>query len=327
MFQDLRVKINLGWLGQMKSRISQAQHILLVTHRNPDADAIGSLTAMMYYMDNLNKDYTAFCYDVVPTNLEYLYGSDKIVSNQKIFKGAKYDLIIILDCGALSYTGINNYLDSLKNQKNIFLINIDHHFSNYGDINLVDSRASATAVILYEVFRFWGVKINKILATSLLTGILVDTGNFGNSGTTVASLEISAELIRLGARFGQIGRQVYRNKTLSALNLWSKLLSRLQKNVKLKIVYTVILLEDLKDVNKTDLDGVANFFNYLDEARLTMILKETPGNEIKVSLRTSDDQINLERVAKFFGGGGHIKAAGFIVKGRLEFGPSGWKII
>jgi len=327
MFKDLRVQIKLGWLSEVKLKINQARHILLVTHRNPDADAIGSLTAMMYYLEQVNKKYTAFCYDEVPYNLEYLYKSQGVIADRDKLKAGNYDLIITLDCGALNYSGVADNLTNLKDKQGLILINIDHHPSNYGHINIVDSQASATAVILYEIFKLWQVKIDKELATSLLAGILVDTGSYSNSGTTIAAMEISAELIKLGARFGQISKQLYKNKSSQALKFWSKVLSRLQKNDKLKIVYSVILLDDLDKINKTDLDGVANFFNYLDDARLAMILKETPEGEIKVSLRTSSDKINVERVAKFFGGGGHSKAAGFVVKGHLESTINGWRVV
>jgi len=326
MFRELRAKINLNKLIEVKGLIQQADRILLVTHRNPDGDAIGSMTAMMGYLNQINKDYVAWCFDGVPDNLEYLYLSCHVNSQQTILKQNVFDLIITLDCGSMSHSGIGDVLKEFKDS-GISLINIDHHPSDYGNINIVDAQASSTSVILYEIFKLWQVKIDKEMATSLLAGVLVDTGSFSNSGTTTVALDIAAELINLGARFGQVNKNIYKSKSNRGLKFWSKVLSRLQKNDKLKVVYSVILQEDVAGVSSNDLDGVANFFNYLDEAKISMILKEIDNNQIKVSLRSTTNNISVAKIANFFGGGGHDKAAGFIITGRLEEERDGWRII
>ncbi len=325
MFKELRVKINPNKLVEIKNLIQQANKILLITHRNPDGDAIGSMTAMMGYLNQINKDYVAWCVDGVPDNLEYLYLSCYVKQHQNILKQNIFDLIISLDCGSMNHSGIGDILKDFK-ESGINLINIDHHPSDYGNINVVDVQASSTSVILYEIFRFWEIKINKEMATSLLAGVLVDTGSFSNSGTTTIALDITAELINLGARFGQVNKSIYKSKNNSGLKFWAKVLSRLKKNDKLKVVYSVILQEDVIGVSSNDLDGVANFFNYLAEAKVSMVLKEISNNQIKVSLRSMTNNINVAKIANFFGGGGHDKAAGFIINGKLEEEKDGWKI-
>jgi len=326
MFKELRAKINLNKLIEIKNLIQQANKILLVTHRNPDGDAIGSMTAMMGYLNQINKDHVAWCFDGVPDNLEYLYLGCYVDSQQSKLKQTKFDLIISVDCGSMEHSGVGDILREYK-ESGINLINIDHHPSDYGTINIVDAQASSTSVILYEIFKFWGIKINKEIATSLLAGVLVDTGNFSNSGTTTMALDIAAELINSGARFGQVNKNIYKSKSNRGLKFWSRVLSRLQKNDKLKVVYSVILQEDVAGVSSNDLDGVANFFNYLDEAKISIILKEISDNQIKVSLRSTTDNISVAKIANFFGGGGHDKAAGFTIRGRLEEEKNGWRII
>jgi len=323
---DARVKINLSQLVEVKNKIQQADKILLITHRNPDGDAIGSVTAMMGYLNQLNKYYIAWCIDGVPDNLEYLSQSYDISNNQNQLIENNFDLIIVVDCGSIDHSGAGDILRGMQDD-GINLINIDHHSSNYGDINIVDTQASATAVILYEIFKLWKVKIDKAMATSLLAGILVDTGSFSNSGTTTMALDIAAELINLGARFGEVSNNIYKSKNNSGLKFWTKVLSRLQKNDKLKVVYSVILREDTIGVSSNELDGVANFFNYLEEAKISMVLKEIENNKIKVSLRSMSDNISVAQIAKFFGGGGHVKAAGFVINGRLEEEKDGWRIV
>ncbi len=326
MSNILQVKIELSVVIKTKDLIEKAEKILLVTHRHPDADAIGSLTAMMAYLNKIAKDYTAFCYDQVPRELEYLSPSHNIVSDLDKIRQGEYDLIVSLDCGSLDYSGISEEIVELR-QRGVRLVNIDHHLSAYGGINIVDTRASATAVILYELFKVWQVEIDRNMATSLLAGVLVDTGSYSNSGTTALAMEISADLIRRGASYGYISQRLYKNKTGRVLGFWSKVLSRVQKNDKLKVVYTVILKEELEGLGLDKAESVANFFNYVEGADLSMVLKELHNGMIKVSLRAIKDEIDAARIAKFFGGGGHKKAAGFMIKGRLEQSEHGWQVL
>ncbi len=327
MLPALRVKIEMSAASKVKELIVKAQNILLVTHHNPDADAIGSLTAMALVLEKIHKSYIAFCYDEVPVELEFLPNSYQITSNLNELKQKKYDLVIVLDCASLERSGVAEELDEFR-REGAEIINIDHHqTSNFGDINLVDSQASATAIILYDLFKFWQMEINKAVATSLLTGILVDTTNYSNSGTTPLAMEISADLIRCGANYGYITRCLYKNKTNKILNFWSKVLSRVKKNDKLKIVYTVILKEDLESLGLKSVENVVNFFNYIEDADLSIVLKELDSGQVKVSLRAIKEEINAAEIARFFGGGGHKKAAAFIINGRLEENKNGWHII
>ena len=211
-------------------------------------------------------------------------------------------------------------------QRGAFLINIDHHpKSDYGDINIGGSWAASTSLILYNILKIWQVKIDSEMATSFLAGILFDTGSFSNSSTNTEVISVAEELIRLGAKYGKINQALYR-KDKNWLSFWALLLSRLQKNDKLKVAYSVVLNED---AGRKDGGGesIANFFNYLNEVRLVMILKEMTDGTIKVSLRTPDRSVDLNRLAKFFGGGGHRQAAGFIIEGRLERERDYWRII
>jgi phosphoesterase RecJ-like protein len=326
MFGKIKSKINISQAILAREKINQAGNILIVTHRNPDGDAIGSVTAMIEYLRGLDKEYIAFCFDGVPISLEYLKYSYEIISDKDQLKTGDFDLIICLDCADIDYSGIKEYLKEMKD-KEVELINIDHHpLSDYGSLN-INYQFSSTAEILYELFNIWQVGISQEMATSLLAGILVDTSNFSNSATGKETLTMAAELVKLGGRYGQVNKRLYENKDERGLRLWSKVLRRLQKNDKLKVAYSVVLGEDIEGDEIESIDGVANFFSYLDEVRMAMVLRETARGEIKVSLRALDDKLDVADLARVFGGGGHVKAAGFSIKGRLEREGNYWKII
>lgn len=327
MFKIENEKISLTEVGTAQEKISQAGNILVVTHRNPDGDAIGSVIAMLEYLRSLNKRYTAFCFDSVPSNLEYLKNSHEIISDIGKLKGQEFDMVITLDCADVNYSGIGEFLIEMK-YKGVEIVNIDHHpKSDYGSLNVNYSQASSTAEILYNLFQIWGVKISPGMATGLLAGILVDTGNFTNSATGKETLGIAAELVELGGRYSYANKQLHQNQDKHGLRLWSKVLNRLQKNDRLKVAYSVIVAEDIEETGWEATEGVANFFNYLDGVKLVMVLKEKGDGEIKVSLRSLAPGMDVARLARVFGGGGHVKAAGFSLRGRLEKEGNYWRII
>ena len=321
---ELKTKININRVKEVGSLINNAKNILLVGHKNPDGDTVGCMTALMEYLKSLDKQYVAFIDDKVPKNLEYLRYSHEIVSDRDSLDN-NFDLIIGLDCGDMRYSGIEDKLMELKER--VKIINIDHHKSDYGQINIVDEHSSSTSMILCDIFRIWGVKISQDMATSFLAGIVVDTYSFSNSATSDKSLGLSAELIEQGGRYGRVNQELHKNKTKENLRLWSKVLSRLQKNDKLNVAYSLVLAEDIEEIGKEETEGMSNFFSQMKEARMTMILKEYGSGEIKVSLRAVDDKLDVAELARRFGGGGHRKAAGFSVYGRLEQEGNGWKII
>ncbi len=325
MSEESSLNLNTEKAERLRKWVARAGHILLFTHRLPDGDAIGSLTAIMNLLDGWSVKYTAFCIDRVPQNLIYLYRAYKIQHDLEILKKENYDLIIGLDCGSLEHSGMEVFLRNLR--QTALLANIDHHPSAYGDLNLVFPTAPATAMILYKLFKQWQVNLNKEMALSLLAGIVADTNNYTNSSTTVEALEVSAELIRAGANYGQINRYIYRTKDEKVLAWWAKLLSRVKKNDKLKVVYTVILPEDEEKLSRDKLDGATNFFNHVEGARMSLVLRQLSGNRIKASLRSIDQKLDVSKVARWFGGGGHSKAAGFIINGRLEEEGGVWRVI
>lgn len=311
--------------------INESSNILLVIHRHPDGDAIGSILSMTNYLLELNKQVVCFCIDAPSENFYYLENIKDIKNNIEIIEKNNFDLCITLDCADMSMTKIS---EILKNKNFKFgLVNIDHHVTNnkFGNINIVIDKASSTSEVIYIIFKTLNIKINLSVATCLLTGILTDTNNFTNGGTTIKSIESASELLKIGANIKDIINANFFNKSVKTLNLWGEALKRITYDEKLQIVVTAIFDDDIKNFNLTDVDateGISNYLNNLSkEIKCSLVLKDNGNGKIRGSLRTTRDDIDVSNIALAFGGGGHKKAAGFEVDGKLVFNNNMWQII
>jgi len=295
-----------------------AEKVVIIPHQNPDGDAIGAATAVKEYLTELGKEATIFCITPVTPKLHFVPHSTTVTSDEAIFEDDSVHAIIILDSGDLRYAGV----DHLVKNHPAKIINIDHHATNeqYGHFNLVDSKASSTCELIFHFFNHNNISLNQNMATSLLTGLTTDTGNFTNAATTASALLVGGELIRAGANFNQVIAGTTRNKSMGTLRLWGTVLGRLQKDERLDLTYTYITQKDLAkhEVSEEESEGIANFLNNLENTKIALILKETSDGKIKGSFRTTQDDVDVSALAKKLGGGGHKKAAGFAVEGNIE---------
>ena len=223
---------DLATAQEIYSRMNNSSNILLITHKNPDGDGLGTLSALAMYLKSLNKKFQLFCLDEVSKNFSFLPLMHEISNDQELFNKEKYDLVIVLDSGSLNYAGVDKLIENMDYTP--YILNIDHHKTNdeFGNLNLVISSASSTSEIMYELFRLWKVTITKDMATSLLNGIIYDTGVFSNAGTTLGSLKAASHLLNLGARHREINENFIRNKSLNLLKLWGIAFERLSYNPK-----------------------------------------------------------------------------------------------
>ncbi|MDD5040275.1 MAG: bifunctional oligoribonuclease/PAP phosphatase NrnA [Patescibacteria group bacterium] len=314
---------------KIRDEIKRAQSVLVVTHKNPDGDALGSLLAMGYFLGLENVAYQLFCVSPAPAHLRFLPNLDAISNDERIMTDKEHDLIIILDSGDLEYAGVAEHFRKLKGLP--VVINIDHHPTNalYGHLNLVNPNASSTSEIIYHLIDFFRYPIAKHIATSLLTGILTDTGSFSNLGTTSSSLDVSSRLLASGARVREIISFTFRNKPIPQLQLWGRALSRLKENDETGIVTTVLTQDDFRElgIDEDSSEGISNFLNNVDHAKAIIVFREKSDGTVRASLRTTQPNVDVSKIAKHFGGGGHKKAAGFTIKGRLEETGTGWKVV
>ncbi len=303
---------------KIHEHIQSANRIIIIPHQNPDCDTAGSATALYEYLTQLKVPVDIFCATPLSNKLSFLPHSNQIKTNTKVFFNTDVDTIVVLDSGDLRYAGVDKHL----RDHHATIINIDHHPTNeqYGHHNLVVPTASSTAEIMYHFFVEMKVPINQRMATSLLAGLITDTDNFTNSATSAKAMTAASQLVRFGGNLNLINNKIIKNKTINSLRLWGTVLSRLEKNEKLDLAYTYITQKDLTDNNVDDAesDGIANFLNNLDEAKITLILKETKNGKTKGSFRTIKDGVDVTVLAKKFNGGGHKKAAGFTTDGTIK---------
>ncbi len=303
---------------QITGLIEKATNIAIISHKNPDGDTVGANLALMQALKSLGKNAISFAKDPIPLSTEFLPDASEIKSD---LDPTQFDLFIALDCGAAYMMKYEIDHPQLLNRNSTTLINIDHHPSNehFGDVNIVDPEAAATCAIIYFLIEFLGVKINRNMATCLLNGLYSDTGSFRHSNTDPLTLKIASNLVAKGADFKTIVKQQFHHNRINQLRLWGRVLSRARINEKGATVSAVMEkdFEEL-DANPEDLSGVIDYINSVPDSKFCILLAEDRRGNIKGSFRTQDDMIDLSKIAGLFGGGGHKKAAGFTIPGKLE---------
>lgn len=309
--------------------IQASGSVLLIPHQKPDGDALGSTTAFAEWLARIGKNYTIFCKTDYQKNFSYIPHTNEITSDIKIWE-KPFDTIVVFDSGDLRYAGVDALIQNhvakhntmIDGVRDIKIINIDHHATNemYGTSNLVATHFSSTCEAVYQFLSLNGISINANMATSLLTGIITDTDHFTNSATSSTALETASILMGKSGKHRHIKETIYNNTSLQAFGLWGVVFERLSKNTEFDIVCTYVTKEDLQKfhVTETESEGMANFLNTIAEGKAAVILKETEPNKWKGSFRTTKDTVDVARIAKALGGGGHKKAAGFSREGTRE---------
>lgn len=308
---------------KLLAQINASDNILIVSHRHPDADTLGAAGALCFFISKeLVKSAALFCIDTIPKSLEFL-GLTNFILSPSTLNLYNYDLIICVDCGDLSQTGITEHL--LAKYDNAFVVNIDHHQTNnnYGDLNIVEA-CSATAEIVFKFLKSINAGFTKEISTCLLAGIISDTTYYTNAGTTKDSMTISSELLKNQANIKKIIQNTWRRNSPESLKAWGKILSQIHFNKKNKTVTAGIAKGD--NIAPEAFEGLTNFLTTLYEADIIIVMRETADGFVKCSLRTTKDAIDVSKIAQAFGGGGHAKAAGYTVKGYLEKTENGWEI-
>jgi phosphoesterase RecJ-like protein len=316
-------------IDRVIAKINNYQKILLMIHEDPDGDTLGGTVALFLVLKNLGKDVEMVCKDPIPKPFLFLKETEKI---KKDILFGDFEVIIIIDCGDLRRTGFAERLKKFSRiHKN--LINIDHHPKNdlwkIANLNFVDQKVSSAAELVWQIIKKLETRISKEIATAILTGIYTDTGGFKHSNTTPETLRVASELLSYGAKLKEITRNVALNRSVASLRLWGVALSRLRKNNDLQVVSSVITRQDLQDCHATyfDLTGVVNLMNTIPDSKAAILFFETPEGQIRASLRTEKENVDVSQIAKLFGGGGHKKAAGFTVAADLKLNNSHWEIV
>ncbi len=292
-------------------RIAKAQRFAVVSHINPDGDAVGSVLGLGLALKAIGKQvWMALCHGV-PPDYRFLPGADRILL--AIPEDVSIDMVIAVDSGDRERLG-----SALPEDWRVDL-NIDHHATNthYGLMNVVEPDAPSTTAVLAQYLPRWGLPITTEVATVLLAGLITDTLGFRTESVTPDTLRLAADLMEKGAPLSTLYYETMVAKSFPALRYWGFGLARMQRQGAL--VWTYVTQKD-REAAGYELEDDADLVNQLvslREAEIALIFVERSGPRVKMSWRAKPGW-DVSTLAKRFGGGGHAAAAGAILSGTLE---------
>lgn len=302
----------MSTLDNILEEINKAETIVILTHENPDGDAMGSSLALYDALKNMGKNPDIIIPEY-PRVFEFLPNANEIKKKSSI---EKYDLAISVDCATIKMlNGFANYFENAKVK-----VSIDHHSTNtmFGDLNYVSPEAPACAQILIVVLEYFKVEVTKEIGTCILTGIITDTGGFKYSGVTAETFEFVAWLLNKGINVSKIYRKVLQTKTRANFELSRKAMDRLEFFEDGKVAFTYITLQDQKSVNSEngDHEGIVEIGRDIEGVEVSIFVRETDTG-CKISMR-SNEYVNVSDVCILLGGGGHTHAAGCSLQCSIE---------
>lgn len=305
-------------LYRIKKRIEEAVNILVVSHHDPDGDALGSSLGLSLFLNSIEKKTTVYNRDKCPEYLNFIDSSNLVNSIENI--SDDFDLILLLDLNDFERTGEDMSI-YLKNTQTDIIV-IDHHQNPKIKTNfsLIDANSSSTGILIYNLILSFGQPINNLIATLLLTTIITDTSSFRNSNTNSEALRVASELINLGADMQLINSSLLNERSLNKLLLEKEILLNHEFYSDIHTLISFCTTENYKSTNTTkeQSEGIANFLLNHKEVKIGIFIRQISKNSWKVSMRT-DGFINLSLLANKFDGGGHKNASGFSFDGNIDY--------
>jgi bifunctional oligoribonuclease and PAP phosphatase NrnA len=298
-------------------KIRQGNRFLLTSHLNPDGDSIGSELGLARVLRRLGKGAVVWNRDATPAVYQPLPGSERIHNGEEPPAGfpEKFDGIIVLECPSLDRTGIEDHLKEKP------LINIDHHLGNqhYGAVNWVDSAAPAVGEMVYRLAQGLKVALEPEIAGCLYLTLVTDTGGFRFSNATPAAFEAAAALVREGAQPEQVSMWLYESQPLASVRLLGEMLQSLQIHEEGRVA-TGRITPDMMSragAGPGDTEGLIDHIRSISGVDAVALVRHVEDGRQKVSLR-SRGEVDVEKIARQHGGGGHRNAAGFTAEGDGE---------
>jgi bifunctional oligoribonuclease and PAP phosphatase NrnA len=300
---------------QVVAELRAADKLLLTTHENPDGDALGSLLAMHDILAQLGKDSVMYMSpDEFPLPWEYrwLPLGDGLVMTPPDDVAER--TIVFLDCGNIDRMP----MDFLQ-ADGLHVLNIDHHHDNtrFGTVNLVCPVASSTAEMVWRLTKELDVEITPKIANALYVGLVTDTGRFMYENTTPVAHRMAAELIEAGVDPHWVYRQLYEELPFRRLQLLQRALASVERHDDGAMTVAHLTKQDYEETGalETDSEGVVDHMRAVEGTRVAVLVRELLSDDRegmrKVSLRATDGSVDVSRLAREFGGGGHPQAAGF----------------
>src|SRR6185437_2619676 len=306
-------------LKAIADALRRHDRFLVVTHENPDGDALGSLLAMTIALQRLGKDPVMYLPGKNPLPAEYGFMPLEGVVREPPADAAERVLLAV-DCAKEDRIG-----DEAARSRAPLVINIDHHHDNtrFGDLNLIVADASSTGEVLRDVFAELGLELTPELAAPLYIALVTDTGRFQYANTTPKALRLAAELVEAGADIHAVFQQVYESVEFAKLKLLARALDRAEVLEGGRLVVSHLVRTDFAEVGAAEpySEGIIDYLRAVEGAELAVLVREQTSDTAhshKGSLRSSIDELDVSAIARRFGGGGHRQAAGFSTDLPLE---------
>jgi phosphoesterase RecJ-like protein len=306
-------------LERVAAELRDRDRFLLTAHEGPDGDALGSLLGLHNVLTQLGKDSVMFmAAKEFPLPIEY-----RFLPLEEVFHEAPADMadriVVFLDCGNIDRMPVE-WLTAGGNE----VINIDHHHDNtcFGDVNLVDTSASCTAEIVYDLALLLGARITPEIASALYVGLITDTGKFMYENTNAHTHRVAADLIDAGVDVDDTYRRLYEHVPIEKLRLVSRALDGISSQVDGRLAISYITTADYEATGAGEemTEGLIDHLRSIDGVKVAAVIRDL-GNRgrsaRKVSLRSSAGDVDVSAIARLNGGGGHKRAAGFSTD--LEF--------
>ena len=297
-------------LTEVLGRLLRAEKILLLCHKNPDGDTLGSAAALYHALKRLGKPEVAvLCADLIPPRYDYM--------QIELFQGQfEPQYVVAVDVASIQLFG-----DSVREYAQRVDLCIDHHGSKsgYADALYLDSCACATAEIIYQLICKMGVEIDGVLADCLYTGISTDTGCFLFGNTSARSHEIAARLMEAGARVRDLNMILFETKSRARLAIESIALSNLEYHFQDRCALIYMTWEQIEStgVETSDLEGLTSLPRQIEGVQVGITLRQQPSGSYKISVRTQPG-VDACAICTRLGGGGHSMAAGCELVGGLD---------
>jgi phosphoesterase RecJ-like protein len=285
---------------------------LMLGHVHPDADVLGTLLALGAALEDAGWRVVSGGPHPVPEFLRFLPGSDRYRVLPAVDE--RFDLAVLTDCPNPDRT--EGLIEGARGNAPV-VVNIDHHPDNrrYGTVNWVDPAAAATGELVYALIVALGLPVKPGIASNLFTAIHMDTGSFRYSNVTPQTFRVAAELVAAGAEPAFVGNQLYERRPPDALRQLGEVLSRVEVSADGRIAWLALPVGLVRDAF-VEAEDLVNYPRSIGTTKVAALLRERPGGAVKVSLRAKGE-VDVNKIAARFGGGGHANAAGCVVRGAL----------
>ena len=301
---------------QFRSIVDRGEKFLILTHVRPDGDAYGCLLAMRHSLTALGKKVVLWNEDGVLDRYRFLPGTEKIQSGPP--PSGPFDARIIVDNANLERAGKISLLPDPQSP----IVNIDHHASNpgYGDLAYIDPARSSCGEIIFELLKKAQMPIPREAAQCLFVAISTDTGSFQYPAVTPATFRTAAELLEHGVDIGDVSRHTYESNPPRRLLLMREILQSAKFDSEDRIGYFWIDLESYRrsGAKPEDSEGMIDHIRSIHSVLVAILFEEVEPGLVRLSFRSKDKKINVDQIARQFGGGGHAAAAGARLRGDRQ---------